>query len=89
MRSNKAHLIALALLAVALSACAARNEAPAPLASAEDDDAYCRRNNVKTGSPEYIYCRRDRDAARNQAVARADRRQRDLAEYMLNHPDHP
>jgi hypothetical protein len=34
-------------------------------------------------------CRRDRDVLRNNATARADRRQRDLGEYMLNHPDHP
>ena len=55
----------------------------------DDDDAFCRANNVKAGSPEYIACRKDRDVQRSNANARADRRQRDLGEYMLNHPDHP
>jgi hypothetical protein len=90
MRLNESRrLMVLALLATTLSACASRYEAPAPVASAEEDDAYCRANNVKVGSPEYIYCRRERDAQHNQAIARADRRQRDLGEYMMNHPDHP
>ncbi len=92
MSPNKSRpLIALACLALTVSACASRSEAPAPasVASAEDDDAYCRQNNVKVGSPDYIYCRRERDAQHNLAIARADRRQRDLGEYMMNHPDHP
>jgi hypothetical protein len=42
---------------------------------------------VAPGSSEYISCRKDRDRQRSQAEARADRRQRDLGEYMLNHPD--
>jgi hypothetical protein len=41
------------------------------------------------GSPPYVACRKDRDAQRGNANARADRRQRDLGEYMMNHPDHP
>jgi hypothetical protein len=44
---------------------------------------------VAVGSPDYVYCRKDRDAARNLAIGRADRKQRDLADYMMNHPDHP
>jgi hypothetical protein len=28
-----------------------------------------------------------RDALRNAAAARADRKQRDLGDYMLNHPE--
>ena len=66
----------LAFAAFSLAACASRNEPPpyAAVAPVEDDDAFCRK---------------DRDAARNAAVARADRKQRDLAEYMMNHPDHP
>jgi hypothetical protein len=36
-----------------------------------------------------VACRKDRDVQRNAATARADRRQRDLGEYMLNHPDRP
>ena len=39
------------------------------------------------GSTEYVACRKDRDVQRNNANARADRRQRDLGEYMLNHPE--
>ena len=55
----------------------------------QDDDTYCRANNVAAGSPEYIACRKDRDAMRDRAAARADRRQRDLGDYMISHPDHP
>ncbi len=92
MRAKPLRLgVVLTIAALALSACASQSEAPAPapVASAADDDAYCRQNNVKPGSPEYIYCRRDRDAQHNLALARADRRQRDLGDYMMNHPDHP
>jgi hypothetical protein len=65
---------------------------PAPRAtrhlSSEDDDAFCRQGGkVAIGSPDYVYCRKDRDAARNAAIARADRKQRGLAEYMLNNPN--
>jgi hypothetical protein len=82
------HLTALTLLALALSACAQRSQIPVS-SLGEDDDAICRANNVAVGSPEYVACRKDRDVIRNNAAARADRRQRDLGEYMLNHPDHP
>ena len=81
---------AVLLVAVALGACATRNEPPsyAAVPSAEDDDAFCRQGGkVAPGSPDYVYCRKDRDAARNQAVSRADRKQKDLAEWMLNHPN--
>jgi hypothetical protein len=57
--------------------------------SSGDDDAICRATNVAVGSSEYVACRKDRDVMRSNANARADRRQRDLGEYMLNHPDHP
>jgi hypothetical protein len=79
-------LIALSLLA--LSACVQRSQIPVS-SLGDDDDAICRANNVAVGSPEYVACRKDRDVIRSNAAARADRRQRDLGEYMLNHPDHP
>lgn len=82
------HLLALALVTLPLGACATRNEVPAyEHLSSEDDDAYCQQGGkVKIGSPDYVYCRKERDASRNAAVARADRKQRDLAEYMMNNP---
>ena len=80
--------LALTLAALALSACAQRSQIPVS-SLGEDDDAICRANNVAAGSSEYIACRKDRDVLRNNAAARTDRRQRDLGEYMLNHPDHP
>ena len=90
MRLNiSPHLIALALLAPMLGGCLERGQPTMTYADGDDDDAFCRANNVKQGSPEYIACRKDRDVQRNNANARADRRQRDLGEYMLNHPDHP
>jgi hypothetical protein len=81
--------LAIALTVVlALSACAQRSQV-AVSTLGEDDDALCRANNVAVGSSQYIACRKDRDVLRNNAAGRADRRQRDLGEYMLNHPDHP
>ena len=80
----------LLFAALWLGACATRNEPPAyaNVPSTDDDDAYCRQGGkVAVGSPDYVYCRKDRDAARNAAVGRADRKQRDLAEWMLNHPN--
>jgi hypothetical protein len=82
-------LIALAVIGLFLSACASHNPPAVTAAGTDDDDAYCRANNVQPGSPEYTACRKDRDVQRNAAQAKADRRQRDLGEYMLNHPDHP
>ena len=84
-----AHLIALAVIAVLLSACASRTDVPAAAGLSEDDDAYCRGNAGPVGSPQYVACRKDRDVQRSNAIARADRRQRDLSEWMLNHPDRP
>jgi D-aminopeptidase len=82
------YMISLTVLAVILAACASRNEVPVAALSG-DDDSFCRANNVQVGSPEYVACRRDRDTQRSAAMARADRSQRDLGEYMLNHPEHP
>ena len=82
--------IALLALAPLLAGCLERGETAMPSALAEDDDTFCRAGGkVAPGSPDYIYCRKDRDAARNAAVERADRKQRDLADYMLNHPEMP
>ena len=76
------------LAALALSACAERHQVSVA-SNGDDDDAICRANNVVVGSSAYIACRKDRDAQRAIAENRADRRQRDLGEYMLNNPTHP
>jgi len=34
-----------------------------------------------------VSCRKDRDVQRSDALTRADKKQRDLGEWMLNHPD--
>ena len=80
--------LALLLLAPLLAGCLERGQ-PTMVDSGGDDDAFCRANNVAAGSPEYVACRKDRDVQRVNANGRADRRQRDLGEYMMNHPDHP
>jgi hypothetical protein len=82
-------LIALLLVAPLLAGCLERGQPTMVNAAGDDDDAFCRANNVKVGSSEYIACRKDRDLQRDNANARADRAQRDLGEYMLNNPVHP
>jgi hypothetical protein len=81
-------LLAAVLLAIILSACSARYQTPVAMGG-DDDDAVCQSRGNALGSPEYVACRKDRDVQRSSATTRADRRQRDLGEYMLNHPDHP
>ena len=82
--------VALLITALALGACSHRGEVPASAGLAEDDDTFCRKGGqVASGSPEYVNCRRDRDAQRGNAIARADKKQRDLGEYMLNNPVRP
>jgi len=89
MRQNSARICIAAILALALSACATHSERPVSTLD-QDDDSFCRANNVAPGSSAYIACRKDRDVQRDTAAGRADRKQRDLAEWMLNHPaDHP
>jgi hypothetical protein len=87
-RPTPLHLLALTLVALSLSACASRHEVPAA-AVTEDDDALCRGKGFAVGSPDYVSCRKDRDVQRSNATARADRAQRNLGEFMLNHPDRP
>ena len=80
----------LLLTALALASCSHRGEAPTYSSLKEDDDTYCRADGkVAAGSPEYVNCRRDRDAQRANEIARADKRQRDVGEYMLNNPVRP
>ena len=89
MRRNPARpLMALLLIAPLLAGCLERGQ-PTMVDTSTDDDAFCRANNVAPGSSEYIACRKDRDVQHANADARADRRQRDLGEYMMNHPNRP
>jgi hypothetical protein len=86
MRRNSARPhIALLLLAPLLAGCLERGQ-PTMVDTTPDDDAFCRANNVAVGSPEYVACRKDRDVQRANANTRADKRQRNLGEYMLNNP---
>jgi len=79
------HITALVLVVLVLGACAQRGQVPVS-GLGEDDDTFCRANGIKVGSTEYVPCRKDRDVMRGNAVARSDRAQRDLGEYMLDHP---
>ena len=89
MRRNiSIRLTALTLAALALSACASRNEIPVS-SLGEDDDAICRANNVAVGSSDYVACRKNRDVQRGNAAAKADRAQRNLSETMINTPYKP
>jgi hypothetical protein len=88
MRRNSTRpCIALLLLAPLLAGCLERGQ-PTMVDTTGDDDAFCRGKNA-VGSPEYVACRKDRDVQRGNADARADRRQRNLGEYMLNNPVRP
>jgi len=81
-------LVTLTLVATLLGACVRRSDVPMS-SRGDDDDAVCRANGVAVGSPQYSACRRDRDVQRGNAIERADRKQRDLSEYMLNNPNRP
>jgi hypothetical protein len=83
------HFIALLLAAPLLAGCLERGQ-PTMVDTTRDDDAFCQAGGtVKVGSSEYIACRKDRDVQQANANARADRRQRNLGEYMLNNPTRP
>jgi hypothetical protein len=89
MRRKTAQLLfPLLLITPLLAGCLERGQPTMVNAGGDDDDAFCRASNA-VGSPEYVACRKDRDVQRNNANARADRRQRDLGEYMLNNPVRP
>lgn len=88
MRHNPTRLgIALLLVAPLLAGCLERGQ-PTMVDATGDDDAFCRGKSA-VGSPEYVACRKDRDVQRGNADARADRRQRNLGEFMLNNPVRP
>ena len=78
----------LLLMAPLLAGCLERGQPTMVNAGGDDDDAFCRASNA-VGSPEYVACRKDRDVQRNNANSRADKRQRNLGEYMMNNPVRP
>jgi hypothetical protein len=84
--------VTLVLTALALASCTHRGELPTTASAtlSEDDDTFCRKGGqVAPGSPEYTACRKDRDRLRGNAIDRADKKQRDLGEYMMNNPTKP
>lgn len=85
MRLAPTALIALTLAATLLGGCAHRGDIPTA-DNGENDDAICRAGGAVPGSSAYAACLKDRDNKRINAINRADRAQRDLGEYMLNHP---
>ena len=85
---NSKTFLAVVFAGLILSACSARYQTPTAMGG-DDDNAVCLSRGYAAGSPEYVACRKDRDVQRNAAISRADSRQRDLGEYMLNHPDRP
>ncbi len=88
MRPNSPRtLLALLLLAPLLAGCLERGQ-PTMVDTSGDDDAFCARSHA-AGSPDYVNCRKDRDVQRANANSRADKRQRNLGEYMLNNPTRP
>ena len=55
-------LIPLLLVAPLLAGCLERGQPTVANTLAEDDDTFCRANNVVVGSPAYVACRKDRGA---------------------------
>ncbi|MDB5548527.1 MAG: hypothetical protein JWP21_1974 [Tardiphaga sp.] len=82
-------LVALLLIATPLAGCLERGQPPLVATGGEDDDAFCRANNVAVGSADYVACRKNRDVQRGNSAAKADRAQRNLGEMMLNNPNRP
>ena len=90
MRLNmSSRVVALLLIALPLGGCLERGQPPLVATGGDDDDAFCRANNVTAGSSEYVACRKNRDVQRGNAAAKADRAQRNLGEMMLNNPSRP
>ena len=87
-RKTAQFLIPLLLIAPLLAGCLERGQPTMVNAGGDDDDAFCSASNA-VGSPEYVACRKDRDVQRNNANTRADKRQRNLGEYMMNNPVRP
>jgi len=89
-RSSPRLFLTLLLTAPLLAGCLERGEPTVQSSLDTDDDTYCRANGtIASGSPQYAACRKDRDVQRDNATRRTDRKQRDLAQYMMDHPDHP
>lgn len=88
MRLASTSLIALTLAATLIGGCARRSDVPVSNLG-DNDDAICRANGAAPGSSEYASCLKNRDVQRSNAIARADRAQRNLGEYMLNNPNRP
>jgi hypothetical protein len=78
--------VALSLVALPLAGCLERGQPSLAMSGGDDDDAFCRANNVAPGSSEYVACRKNRDVQRGNAAAKADKAQRNLGEMMLNNP---
>jgi len=90
MRRPSAPILIALILASCVSACAQRNQLPVDSTLNEDDDTFCRAGGtVAPGSAAYVSCRKDRDVQRGNAIARADKKQRELGEYMVNNPVRP
>ena len=70
-------LMDLVLVVKLLAGCLERGQSTMVNAGGDDDDAFCRANNVVDGSKEYVGCRKDRDVHRSNAVARGERKHRD------------
>ena len=87
MKPFRIHSVAIiGVSALLLSACA-QFERNKPVATVEDDDAYCRASGAVAGSKEYTECRKNRDAATARSEGsnmRIERAHRNLAEDMLN-----
>src|SRR5258708_12851013 len=85
MRLNSMRLlIPLLLIAPLLAGCLERGQPTMTISGGDDDDAFCRANNVAVGSSEYIAYPKVRDDQPNHANARAHPPHPDLGKYLIN-----
>jgi len=82
----KRSVLAAAVAALALGACAQqRSEQPLQAAAVPDDDAYCQAKGLKPGSDDYVKCRKERDYAASLQAKRETASQQKLGDFMMDH----
>ena len=80
-------LVAAAIAALVLGACAeqAAEQRPQAAAAVPDDDAYCQAKGFKPGADDYVKCRKDRDYVASMQAKKESSSQQKLGDFMMDH----